>query len=177
MKFVALTVAVLLCASGASAQDSGRQKQIRPMHPYPRVNAPPQRRALEQQFRRRSEQVVRSRLNLNDGQVTRLRTVSADIDGKRNALVEQEHSVRSVLRSEMAKGSSASQDRVTQLMAQARDLQAKRFALQQDEQQQLSGFLTPVQVAQYVGLQAQIRQRMREMQRGQQPAGKGPQQP
>ena len=67
----------------------------------------------------------------------------------------------------MAKGSGADQSKVAQLMTQAHDLQSQRFALQQDEQQQLSGFMSPVQVAQYVGLQAQIRQRIREMQKGQ----------
>jgi outer membrane murein-binding lipoprotein Lpp len=91
-------------------------------------------------------------------------------------LMQQERAVRMDLRDEMAKGSSADQAKVAQLMSQARDLQSKRFALQQDEQQQLSSFMTPVQVAQYVGLQAQIRQRIREMQRGQNGEPQGPDQ-
>jgi hypothetical protein len=36
--------------------------------------------------------------------------------------------------------------------------------------------MTPVQVAQYIGLQAQIRQRIREMQRGQNGEPQGPDQ-
>jgi len=137
------------------------------MHPEAGRGVQPRRQALEQQFRQRSEQIVRQRLNLSDDQVNRLRTVNANIGGQRNALLQQERAVRMSLRDEMGKGSAADQAKVAQLMAQAHDLQGKRFALQQDEAQQLSSFMTPVQVAQYVGLQAQIRQRIREMQRGQ----------
>jgi Spy/CpxP family protein refolding chaperone len=140
---------------------------VRPMRPPPEVNVPPRRQALEREFRQRSEQVVREKLSLSDEQVSRLRAVNAGIGGQRNALLAQERSVRLDLRDEMAQGGAADQSKVSQLMTQARDLQGRRFALQQDEEQQLSSFMTPVQVAQYVGLQAQIRQRMREMQQSQ----------
>lgn len=172
MKALALTTAFLLCASTASAQKGARRP--RQARPAPEANAPARRQQLEQRFRQRSEQVVRDRLNLSDEQVTQLRAVNANIGTQRNGLVEQERAVRSGLRDEMAKGSAADQSRVSQLMAQARDLQSRRFALQQTEQQQLSGFMTPVQVAQYVGLQAQLRQRMRQMQQGQDGSGVPP---
>ena len=160
MRVLTIGLALVLCASSASAQ--GRQR-IRPMRPPPGIQAGPRRQALEQQFRQRAEQVVRNRLNLNNEQMSRLRSVNADIGAQRSSLVGQERSIRSDLRDEMAKGSGANQDRVAQLMAQAHDLESRRFALQQDEQRQLSSFLTPVQVAQYVGLQAQIRARIREL--------------
>lgn len=163
MRVVTLITAMALCASTASIA-SAQGRRGRPMHPPPGQGVQPHRQALEQQFRQRSEQIVRQRLNLNDDQVNRLRSVNANIGGQRNTLLQQERAVRMDLRDEMAKGSAADQSRVAQLMAQAHDLQGKRFALQQDEQQQLSSFMTPVQVAQYVGLQAQIRQRIREMQ-------------
>ena len=167
MKIFSMTAALLLCASSAGAQGRGRAPRPRPEHPPPPADQSPRRDALEQRFRQRSEEIVKQKLNLSDDQVTRLRGVNADMAGKRNGLLDQERSVRSGLRDEMAKGSGADQNKVSQLMAQAHDLQSKRFALQQDEQQQLSGFMSPVQVAQYVGLQAQIRQRIREMQKGQ----------
>lgn len=170
MKPISLTIALMLCASTAAAQGSVHQPRPTSPHARPGVH---HREALEQQFRQRSEQIVRQRLKLNDDQVNRLRSVNAQIGTQRNELFEQERSVRADLRDEMAKGSSADQDRVSQLMARAHDLQSKRFALQQTEQQQLSGFLTPVQVAQYVGLQAQLRQHIREMQRGRPSGGSG----
>jgi Spy/CpxP family protein refolding chaperone len=166
MKVVAMAAAMILCGSSAGAQGGGRQR-VRPMRPQAEAGVPPRRQALEKQFRERSEQVVRQKLNLNDDQVSRLRSVNANIGVQRNELVRQERSIRMDLRDEMAKGAAADQNRVSQLMNQANELHDRRSALQQDEQRQLSGFMTPVQVAQYVGLQAQIRQRIREMQQGQ----------
>jgi hypothetical protein len=167
MKMTTLAAALAFSAVSLSAQNSGRTPRMRSLRSQPRPAQPQRRDALEQRFRERTEQVVRKRLNLNDNQVNRLRVVNADIGGKRDALVAQERSVRSGLRDEMSKGSGADQAKVSQMMAQARDLQARRFSLQQDEQRQLAAFMSPVQVAQYVGLQAQIRQRIREMQRDQ----------
>ncbi|MES2357330.1 MAG: hypothetical protein V4529_03205 [Gemmatimonadota bacterium] len=177
MRVVTLMTAAVLCVTSVAGATtaSAQGRRIRPMRPPPAQGVQPHRQALEQEFRQRSEQIVRQRLNLNDDQVNRLRSVNASIGSERNALLEQERGVRMSLRDEMAKGSSADQARVAQLMAQAHDLQGKRFALQQDEQQQLSSFMTPVQVAQYVGLQAQIRQRIREMQRGNNGDPGGPQ--
>jgi hypothetical protein len=167
MKILPIAASLLLCASAASAQGRGHPPRPRPERPQSHAEQSPRRDALEQRFRQRSEEIVKQRLNLSDQQVTRLRGVNADIAAKRNALLDQERSVRSGLRDEMAKGSGADQNKVAQLLTQAHDLQSQRFALQQDEQQQLSSFMSPVQVAQYVGLQAQIRQRIREMQKGQ----------
>ena len=165
MKLITLTVAFLICASTASAQKG--QPRIHITRPPPQAHVAPRRQALEREFRQRSEQVVREKLNLNEDQVARLRSVNTNIGTQRNALMTQERSVRSDLRDELAQGNAADQGKVAQLMTAAHDLQARRFALQQEEQEQLSGFMTPVQVAQYVGLQAQIRQRMRQMQQGQ----------
>ncbi len=155
MRVTTLIAALLLCASSAAAQRPGGRRAMRPPK-APEVT--PRRQVLEQQFREHTEQVVKEKLHLNDDQMTRLRSVNANIGSQRNALTQQERSVRADLRDELAKGSGADQSRVAQLMAQAHDLQGRRFQLQQDEQRQLSTFMTPVQVAQYVGFQAQIRQ-------------------
>ena len=49
---------------------------------------------------------------------------------------------------------------IAQLNSQLSELQRQRFELQQEEQRQLSTFLNPLQQAQYLGLQAQLRQRV-----------------
>lgn len=121
------------------------------------------RAVLERQFRAQGEQLVRERLNLTDAQVAQLRDVNSRLDGRRRALTQQERSARVALRDEIARGGSADQARVAQLMRDARDLQQQRIQLQQEEQQQLSSFLTPVQQAQFYGLQAQLRAKMREL--------------
>jgi len=132
------------------------------MRPPNRPEVTPRRQALEKQFREHAEQVVRDKLHLSDDQVSRLRSVNANVGAQRNSLLQQERSVRADLLDEMAKGNGADQTKVSQLMAQAHDIQSKRFALQQDEQRQLSTFMTPVQVAQYVGFQAQVRAYIRQ---------------
>ena len=124
---------------------------------------PQQRAKLEQQFRQRGEEIVRRQLNLSDDQMRRLRDVNSRFDGQRRGLVQQERDARVALRNEIARGSSADQGRVSQLMAQVRDLQQQRFSLQQQELQQLSGFLTPVQQAQYEGLVTRLRERARQL--------------
>jgi Spy/CpxP family protein refolding chaperone len=173
-----LGAALLVCAPAMQAQRRGRPPQPRPnaSAEQQQVDRSQRRAQLEQAFRERGEQVVRQRLGLNDDQMRRFRDVNGRISSQRNALVQQERDVRVALRDEMAKGTGADQAKVADLMNQARQLQQQRFALQQDEQQQLSQFLTPVQVAQYMGLQAQIRERLREMrmQQGQNPGAEVP---
>ena len=164
-KTFALVAFATMVSGSAEAQRPRRGEAVRPRSEAGANQ--PRRQALEKEFRQRSEQVIREKLSLNDDQVARLRTVNANLGAQRSALLEQERSVRLDLRNEMGRGSSADQAHVSQLLNQARDLQTRRFALQQEEQQQLSAFLSPMQVAQYVGLQAQIRQRIREMQQGQ----------
>ena len=166
-RMIVLGAALMLGAGSLSAQKPGRAPKPRELRQQTRQEQHPPRQALEQRFKERTEQVVRKRLNLNDDQVSRLRAVNSDIGSKRDQLVDQERGVRTNLRDEMSKGSGADQSKVSQLMAQAHDLQAQRFSLQQDEQRQLSGFMSPVQVAQYISLQAQLRQRIRQMQTGQ----------
>lgn len=163
MKLAMVAAALLLCAPSAGAQRLGGRRAMRPPN-GPEVT--PRRQALEKQFREHTEEVVKEKLHLSDDQMSRLRSVNANIGSQRNALLQQERSVRLELRDEMAKGSVADQSKVSQLMAQAHDLQGKRFDLQQDEQRQLSAFMTPMQVAQYVGFQAQIRQYIREKRQG-----------
>jgi len=153
---MAAILAVSAAASPALAQGRGAG----------RAQNPQRRALLEQQFRQRGEEIVRKQLNLSDDQMRRLRDVNGRFDGQRRSLAQQERDARVALRNEIARGSSADQGRVAQLMAQVRDLQQQRFALQQQELQQLSGFMTPVQQAQYEGLVTRLRERARELRAG-----------
>jgi Spy/CpxP family protein refolding chaperone len=152
-RLLTVSATILLCAAPAAAQKPPRA------HP-----GEGQRRAmLERQFRERGEQIVRKRLNLSDDQMRQLRGVNGRLDARRRALMQKERATRVALRQELARGDAADQSRVAQLMNDTRSLQEQRFALQQEEQRELSAFLTPVQQAQYFGLQAQLRERMRRM--------------
>jgi Spy/CpxP family protein refolding chaperone len=122
------------------------------------AQAPRLRRAqLERLYRERGEQIVRKRLNLTNPQMQQLRKVNTQFAGRRRALMQQQQSVQLALRDELARNGSADQAHVAQLNGQLEALKRQRFELQQDEQHELSKFLTPVQQAQYQGLQAQLR--------------------
>lgn len=161
-RLVAVAAFMALNASVAAAQKDA----------HPGRGGSQRRAVLEQEFRARGEQLVRERLNLSPDQLQKLRDVNGRLDERRHTLVDQERSARIALRQEIARGNAADQSRVAQLMSEARDLQQQRIKLQEDEQRELSAFLTPVQQAQYFGLQAQLRQKLREMrdQQDQQPA-------
>jgi Spy/CpxP family protein refolding chaperone len=137
------------------------------VHAQP-VNAAanPNRAALEQQFREQSARLAQRKLGLTDAQLAQLEQSNARFAPQMNQLVVQERETRRQLRSEMAAGNQANQQRVSDLLDNAVRLQKQRMALAETEQKELAGFLTPVQRAGYVALQAQVRRRAQELARG-----------
>jgi len=133
-----------------------------------RPSAPPQggnRQMLEQRVRERFATVVRQRVGLSDEQMRRLAEVNQRIEARRRTLVEQERDVRIGLRSEIMAGENANQQRVSQLIDQMLRVQRERVALLEEEQRELSAFMTPVQRARYLAVQDQIRRTIEDMRR------------
>ena len=141
----------VVLATGAEAQRSGPD------------SAPARRQALEQRVRQRMAAVVKERLGLSDDQMRRLGEVNRDIEGQRRLLNQQERDLRVGLRAELIRGDSASQDRVARFVDQLIDVQRRRIDLLSREQRALAAFMTPVQRAQYLAIQDQLRRRMEEM--------------
>lgn len=150
-------VAAALLLGGVSGTASAQA------HPREKDNKPQRRAQLEKRFRERGEQVVRDKLKLSDQQMSKLRDVNQRFATRRRDLLQQETDARAALRAEVSRGKSADQGKVAQLMQRANKLQRDRFDLAQQEQKELSGFLTPVQQAQYQGLQSQLRKRIQAM--------------
>ena len=123
----------------------------------------PRRELLEQRVRQRMAAVVKDRLGLTDEQMRRLGEVNRDTEGQRRLLNQQERDLRLGLRAELVRGDSASQDRVARFVDQLIDVQRRRIDLLSREQRALSAFMTPVQRAQYLAIQDQLRRRMEEM--------------
>jgi hypothetical protein len=126
-------------------------------------SAPARREMLEQRVRQRMATVVRERLRLSDDQMRRLGEVNRDMEAQRRQLNEQERNLRVGLRAELVRGDSASQDRVARIVDQLIDVQRRRIDILAREQRALSSFMTPVQRAQYLAIQDQLRRRMEEM--------------
>jgi Spy/CpxP family protein refolding chaperone len=129
------------------------------------VSTTPQgnRAALERQFRERTARLTKQRLGLTDAQLDRLEKTNARFAPQLRQLGAQERETRQQLRQELMAGNSANQQRVSDLLDGAIRLQKQRITIVEAEQKELAGFLTPVQRARYVSLQAQFRKRAEEL--------------
>ena len=121
------------------------------------------RTALEQQFRERTAKLVQQRLGLNDVQLGKLEQSNARYAPQLRQLAAQERDIRGQLRQEMMAGNSANQQHVSDLLDAALRLQRQRLGIVEAEQKELAGFLTPVQRARYIALQAQFGKRAQEL--------------
>ena len=121
------------------------------------------RTALEQQFRERTAKLVQQRLGLNDAQLGKLEQSNARYAPQLRQLAAQERDIRGQLRQEMMAGNSANQQHVSDLLDASIRLQKQRIAVVESEQRDLAGFLTPVQRARYIFLQAQFKKRADEL--------------
>jgi hypothetical protein len=150
MKFRLVIVAFFATAIAAHAQ--------RPA-PEPAGNRP----ALEQQFRERAAKLAQERLGLTDAQLQKLERSNARFAPQLLQLAAQEREIRGQLRQEMMAGNSANQQHVSDLLDASLRLQKQRIAVVEAEQKELAGFLTPVQRARYLSLQAQFKKRADEL--------------
>ena len=147
----AAALALIAAAGSLEAQGAGgAQSQMRP--------------ALEQQLRQRMAQVVRNRLQLDSEQMAQLQNVNSRYAPQIRNLATQERETRQKLRQQMT-APTPSQDDVGRLLDDLLRLQRQRATLLESEQKDLSAFLTPIQRARYMGLQAQIKRRAEQLRR------------
>ena len=125
--------------------------------------APGDRPALERQFRERAAKLAQQRLSLTDAQLEKLEQSNARFAPQLQQLAAQERDIRAQLRQEMTAGNAANQQHVSDLIDASIRLQKQRIAVVESEQKDLAGFLTPVQRARYIFLQAQFRKRAEEL--------------
>jgi len=157
-------VAALMLASSAtlSAQRGAGDSTAQPR---------PNRANLEQQVQERMAQVTKERLGATDAQMAKLQETNKKFDEKRRLIVDQERDIRMSLRDEMLRPDSARQGQVAALLDRVIKAQRQRVDIQEQEQKELSGFLTPLQRAKYFALEQQIRQRVNQMRQAQQARG------
>lgn len=122
---------------------------------------------LEQQVQQRIGQVTKQQLGLNDAQMAKLQETNRKFDERRRLVVDQERDVRMSLRDEMLRPDSARQTQVAALLDRVIKTQRQRVDIQEQEQKELAGFLTPLQRAKYFALEQQVRQRVNQMRQAQ----------
>ena len=133
------------------------------------------REQLEQQFRMRLANLLKTQLGLTDEGMRQLSEVNQRFDRQRRELNRREMMTRRSLRAEVLKHDSADAARIEQLLTEQFRVERERIDLTEAEQRELSKFLTPVQRARYLGVQEQIRREMDRLRgRGMQPMGDPP---
>src|SRR5688572_19920864 len=133
----------------------------------PPAGGPPteRRQQLERQLRERTGEVVKRRLGLTDAQMSRLQATNRQFEQQRMALFVRERETRRALRQEVMASERANESKVAQLIDETLALERQRLDLLQNEQRELAKFLTPVQRAKLLGLQAELRRRSQDMRR------------
>ncbi len=134
----------------------GRRGAMQP----PPESARPNRAALEAQVRQRFAQMLRNRLGLTDAQMQKVAEINARYGERRRTLLEQERDIRMSLREEIVAADTSRQNQVADLLDRMIKAQRQRIDVMEAEQRELAGVMTPLQRAQYIGLEEQIRQRV-----------------
>jgi len=161
-----LSVAVLL-VPGLAAQE--------PLPPRGRPDSAEAER-LRAQIEERFAQRVQRELRLTPDQATKLRASQERFGTRRRALMRQQIERRMALQDQMQPVVAANGDSVKKLMDGFQAGRAEMFKIEQDEDREMAGYLTPVQRARYQMMRQRLLERvneMREQRRGRMGPGAG----
>jgi hypothetical protein len=124
-----------------------------------------QRERLQEEIDRRFGQVVQQRLGLTGDQSARLRATEERFRVRRRAILRQQLALRFALDGQMRPGQAADADSVRRLMDGIQANRGELFRLEQDQDREMAGYLTPVQRAQYQMLRERLLARLQEVRR------------
>lgn len=126
---------------------------------------------LRQQIADRFAARVQEELGLNDQQASRMRDVVNGYFIKRRSMEADERRVRQALAGELRPGVAANKENVARLTNQLLDGKIRYTQSFKDEVRDLSAFLDPVQVAQFLVLRERLFDRIRAAQAGEDAPG------
>jgi hypothetical protein len=131
---------------------------------------------LRTQIEQRFSERVQQELKLTPDQTTKLRASQERFGTRRRALMQQQMARRRALDDQMQPGVAANSDSVRKLMDGLRAGRAEMLKIEQDADQEMSGYLNPVQRARYLHMRERFMQRvgeMRQMRREREGMGRG----
>lgn len=132
-----------------------------------------ERERLQQEIERRFGAVVQQRLGLTNDQADRLRDTEERFRTRRRAIVRQQLLLRFGLQDQMRPGQAANADSVRRLMDAIQANRSDLLRLDQEQDREMAGYLTPVQRAQYQMLRERLQQRLQEVRRERARPGEG----
>jgi hypothetical protein len=162
-KYILLSLAVLLAPSLAAQQrDSVRAQSDT-------AEAGRLRAQIEKAFGDR----VQQELKLTPDQATKLRATQERFGTRRRTLMQQQMERRGALDDQMQPGVPANADSLRKLMDGMQAGRAEMVKIEQDENHEMSGYLTPVQQARFQQMRERFIQRVGEMRREGRGIGRG----
>ena len=129
---------------------------------------------LQQEIERRFGAAVQRQLSLTDDQAGKLRATEERFRPRRRAIMREQLLLRMGLRDQMRPGEAANSDSVRRLMDGMQANRSELLRIEQEQDREMSGYLTPVQRARYQMLRERLVQRLQEVRREQRErAGQG----
>ena len=120
---------------------------------------------LRTEIERRFAQRLQADLELTAEQMNKLKATQDRIGPRRRQLRRQEFGYRLALQREMRPGVAANDDSVKAYMDGLRRVRSEQVALDEDEDRELSKYLTPVQRARFHMMRTRLLQRANELRR------------
>ena len=151
-KLVVLSLAVLLAPALAAQQRDSMQRSDT-------AEAEQLRTRIEERFNQRVTQDLR----LSQDQATKLRSSQERFGGRRRQVMQLQMQRRRALEDQMQPGVAANSDSVRKLLDGVQTGRAEMLRIDQDENQEMSGYLSPVQRARYQQMRARLMQRATEL--------------
>ncbi len=118
---------------------------------------------LRTRIEERFSQHVQRELRLTPDQATKLRASQERFGSQRRALMRQQLERRRALEDQMQPGVAADADSVKRLMDGMQAGRAAMLKIEQDEDREMAGYLTPVQRARYQRMRELLMRRVSEM--------------
>jgi Spy/CpxP family protein refolding chaperone len=118
---------------------------------------------LRAQIEQRFSQRVQEELSLTPDQGAKLRASQEKFGGQRRTLMRQQIERRRALDDQMQPGVAANADSVKRLMDGNQTSRAQMLKLEQDEDREMAGYLTPVQRARYQQMRERFMRGVAEM--------------
>ena len=125
---------------------------------------PPVQR-LREQIRQRWSVQVRRQLNLTEEQAAQLKTTEDRFFRQRREIQQRQSAVFRGLREQLQPGVAADPDSVRKLMDARVQNRAAMAQLERDEDEEMAGYLSPVQRARYQLMRQRLQERIAEMRR------------
>lgn len=132
-----------------------------------------ERERLRAQIEQRFAERLQTDLKLTSDQNTKLRATQERFGARRRAVMQQQAERRRALDDQMQPGVAANADSVRKLMEGMRSGRAELLKIEQDEDQEMSGYLNPVQRARFQRMRERFMTRVGEMRRQGRGMGRG----